>query len=863
VEVGTGQAAEDLREVTFRWPDNSFEFGFAALNYTLPEKNQHAYRLEGFDSSWNYIGNRRFGRYTNLPGGTYTLRLKASNNDGVWNEEGTSIQVTIVPPFWQTWWFWGIVAMALAGSVFGSYRLRVRSLETRSQELETQVAERTKELTTLNTVAETASRSLDLETLLRAALDKVLEVLELESGAIYLKDLETGLLQMACYRGLSEPFRRVVARGIISARAAESGNPVIIDDLPRQPDAPEQVVKEGYRSVASIPLLSKGQVQGVLTTAGCKLRRFQQQDVDLLLSIGNQIGVAIENARLYEDTKSRLAQLTALQETTSAVASTLELEELLNLITQQATSLLQADGGILNLVEWDREEDEVVGATGSAAFTLGLRSPLDSSLSGWVTLHNQPVISNQVQDDSRLDQHARLWVAEKQIQSAAVAPLTVKGEVVGTLVVMNKQGGKVEFDQADLHLLIAFANQAATAIENARLLAQAQQGMRELEALYRADEELYRHLSLDEVLQALVDIAVDILEADKSCLMMWDAGQERFVMRVARGFSLQTTALVSLPRGEGTVGHVAETGEPVIVEDALTDPRRKDEPSEAVQAILSEGVRSFIHLPIKIEDEVFGVFNVDFTEPHAFGQDELQLFTALAQRAALAIENARLYEQTQQLAVMEERQRLARELHDSVTQALYGVTLYSQAAAGHLALGDADRVAEHLSELQDTAQEALAEMRLLVFELRPPILEEQGLVAALQARLQAVEGRAGVRTEFKTDVEERLPLDVEEGLYRIALEALNNALKHAQAQNIKVYLRQQEPPRGAVTLEVADDGIGFDLATARQRGGLGLSAMEERASELGATFAIESETGNGCRVVVVREDDDGRRTGDE
>jgi signal transduction histidine kinase len=225
-----------------------------------------------------------------------------------------------------------------------------------------------------------------------------------------------------------------------------------------------------------------------------------------------------------------------------------------------------------------------------------------------------------------------------------------------------------------------------------------------------------------------------------------------------------------------------------------------------------------------------------------------------------------LRQREREKAVAEERNRLARELHDSVTQALYGVTLYAEAAAGHLDLGNADRVAEHLQELQDTAQEALAEMRLLIFELRPPVLEELGLVAALQARLQAVEGRAGLRTEFKTNLEERLPPDVEEGLYRIALEALNNALKHAQARTIKVHLRQDErtqtePVR--VTLEIADDGIGFDLATAPERGGMGLSAMEERAAELGATLAIESGTGNGCRVVFVWEDDEERMTNDE
>jgi signal transduction histidine kinase len=146
VAVDAGVAPEDLREVSFYWPANSFEFGFAALNYTLPEKNQHAYRLEGFDKDWNTIGTRRFGRYTNLPGGTYTLRLKGSNNDGVWNEGGTSIVVTVVPPLWGRWWFWGAVALVLVAGAAGGYRLRVRNVEARSRELETLVEQRTAEL---------------------------------------------------------------------------------------------------------------------------------------------------------------------------------------------------------------------------------------------------------------------------------------------------------------------------------------------------------------------------------------------------------------------------------------------------------------------------------------------------------------------------------------------------------------------------------------------------------------------------------------------------------------------------------------------------------------------------------------------
>ncbi len=140
------QALESVPKVTFRWPHNFFEFEFAALSYRQPEKNQYAYKLEGFEDDWIYAGTRRFGRYTNLPGKTYTLRIKASNSDGVWNEEGAAIEIRVVPPFWATWWFRGIAALALAGSVIGTYWLRVKNVEMRSRELETRIAQRTAEL---------------------------------------------------------------------------------------------------------------------------------------------------------------------------------------------------------------------------------------------------------------------------------------------------------------------------------------------------------------------------------------------------------------------------------------------------------------------------------------------------------------------------------------------------------------------------------------------------------------------------------------------------------------------------------------------------------------------------------------------
>ena len=206
------------------------------------------------------------------------------------------------------------------------------------------------------------------------------------------------------------------------------------------------------------------------------------------------------------------------------------------------------------------------------------------------------------------------------------------------------------------------------------------------------------------------------------------------------------------------------------------------------------------------------------------------------------------------LAVVEERSRLARELHDSVTQAIYSITLFTGAASSQLENGDLNKARAHLLEARDAAQETLKEMRLLIFELRPPVLEREGLAAAIQARLEAVEARGGLQAVLEVESYQRLSLFEEEELYRIALEALNNALKHATARRVVVRLDLAGPDP---CLEVADDGVGFELETARRAGGLGLSGMAERAGRMGARLEVASTPGEGT-VVRVRLTQPGR-----
>jgi len=511
-------APESTNELILRWPNNYFDFEFAALNYYQSEYNQHAYQLENFDSDWNLIGTRRFGRYTNLPGGTYTLTMIGSNNDDLWNNVGRSLTIRVIPPIWQNGWFLGTAALVILAAALMGYRFRIRNLQTQAAALEAQIKSRTSEINT---------------------------------------------------------------------------------------------------------------------------RR------------------------------------------------------------------------------------------------------------------------------------------------------------------------------------------------------------RQIEALYKADEDLYRHLELDQVLQALVDTAVEILHADKGSLVCWDDNREYLVIRAAYNFNPETIEKTRIPKGQGVVGQVAATGETTTVEDAAQDERVTLSITEV------EGIQAFIQVPIKTGDEVFGVFSADYAQPRTFSEDEKRLLTSLAQRAAIAIQNAQIYEQARELAASKERNRLARELHDAVTQTLFSASLIAEALPA-LWERDPEKGRERLDKLRQMSRGALAEMRALLLELRPAALLETSLENLLRQLGEAVMGRESISVIIDTDGDCKLAPDVHIALYRIAQEAINNIVKHARASHIHIvlkYLCEDHHQFDGVELSISDDGRGFDSQDiAPER--LGLEIMRERADAIGAQLEITSQTQKGTRVVV-------------
>ena len=257
-------------------------------------------------------------------------------------------------------------------------------------------------------------------------------------------------------------------------------------------------------------------------------------------------------------------------------------------------------------------------------------------------------------------------------------------------------------------------------------------------------------------------------------------------------------------------------------------------------------IRAAIWVPLVVRDHLIGLLTVTTSEPDAYTPRDAELALAIARQAAVGIENARLHERARRAAVLEERQRLARELHDSVTQSLYSIGLYAEAANRAMSQREAEPSLRNVREIGETAQEALGEMRLLLFQLRPQHLEEQGLAQALQSRLRAVEARAGLNVEFDCAANQRLPAETEHELYRLAQEALNNVVKHAHARRVGVRLHIAAQ---TAKLDIVDDGIGFDPSCSGA-GGFGLSSMRERAAHLGGVLHVESARGSGTLVRV-------------
>ena len=350
-------------------------------------------------------------------------------------------------------------------------------------------------------------------------------------------------------------------------------------------------------------------------------------------------------------------------------------------------------------------------------------------------------------------------------------------------------------------------------------------------------------LSVEEVLQRLVESARELARARYAALGIPD-GEGGFSQFLTAGMSEELVAsLGPLPRQHGVLGAMLEEVEPYRTPDLHDDPRFR-----GWWPAGHPDMRSFLGVPIVAREAVIGAFYLtDKLGAPDFTDDDEDVIELLAAHAAIAITNARLYEQSRELSILSERNRLALDLHDAVSQRLFGLVLAAESAETLLDR-DAGAAREQVAKLKALAQEAREELRSLVFELRPPDLERDGLCGALRKHVEIVQRSQPIEIRLELDAGlDREPARDQE-LLRVAQEAINNSLRHARAEHLAVRLQRED---GRLVLEVQDDGVGFDPAARALRAThLGLTSMEERARRVGGRLEIDSAPGAGTRVRV-------------
>ena len=393
-------------------------------------------------------------------------------------------------------------------------------------------------------------------------------------------------------------------------------------------------------------------------------------------------------------------------------------------------------------------------------------------------------------------------------------------------------------------------------------------------ALNQFGQAVTSSLRLDDVLTRIMEQVTALLDSEGVAIIMPE-GDDSLKFVAVCGMGAAQLKDKSMPRDTGVVGHVMRTGDAVWLND-----RGSNIPGlsiyRQIETVSEFHSQSLLASPLIQDGATIGVLEAAHSDPDALTADDLTVLCAAANWAAIAISNARLHEQAQQLrqqqAALEERAHLARELHDAVTQSLYSMTVLAGAWRRQIEAGKLEPQRDHIAELGDLAQDALREVRMLIYELRPTELEEEGLIGAIYRRLETVEQRSGIKARLVVldDAGDpypssedshsamdghlamidfyRLPPALELTLFRIVQEALNNVMKHSGASAVTVRIRLSTE---TISLEIEDNGRGISTdAHSRQGAGFGMQGLKERAGQIGGDFSIVSVPGGGTTILI-------------
>jgi signal transduction histidine kinase/putative methionine-R-sulfoxide reductase with GAF domain len=713
-----------------------------------------------------------------------------------------------------------------------------------------------------------------VEQILHTALAAINAHLHYANVALLLVDPEEPSLlvlraRSGIYAELAPPhYRQSINDGVIGA-AARNQQTVLVADVQRDPRYIAVPGIAGIQAELAVPLVTARRLVGVLNIES--RRPIPADAIADLEIIADQLSAAIDNANRFQEEKRRTERLELIARVGQRIAARLDPHELFTTTIQELYTQLGYDHVAFFVLDpaaptW--LEQRAYASRWPAAGRIGYRQSIMQGVIGAAARKRTPELVNLTTADPRY-----IPVSATDDMRAELAIPILSGE---QLLGIFDIGSRKPFREADVKALQIITDQLAVAMEQSSLFARTQRALDETALLYETSQRISAALDVANVVQAYLEQVAG--RGQYACHIalyeLDEAGQRRSVIVYGRWTpkdGLDCPLELKIPYTRDALDEPLDAGKTVTISDVHTDPRV----SQTLRDMQTrDGRPALAMIPLIGRNQRIGLVILSYPAIHEWPTDQLHLYQITAAQLATAIDGhlqrSLTAKHDQQLAVLEERRRLARDLHDSVTQLLFSITLIAQSLGSAWRRNPAEGE-QRIQRLLELSQAALAEMRALLVELRPtdelfqlqnapPLpwgvqVQKFGLVVALRSYLASIR-EYGLRIHTETTEYHRQAADQEEVLFRIIQEALNNIVKHARATQVQITLAIRNR---MVRLRVQDNGVGFvsplaaDFAggSSSGQGGMGLQTMRERTAALGGAFTLNTTPGQGVTVEVV------------
>ncbi len=697
---------------------------------------------------------------------------------------------------------------------------QIRQELAERKEAELEVLELNRRLFAVQYAAATIASSLDLPYVLRVLADEMTNLLNVEGCFVF--DWRAGkdtltLLTAHLPTGRSDaPSTLSLADFPLAHRALKEPSPrqVVFNSPDLQPSERAYMEKWHLKTILTVPMVFREQAAGlILAVDGQRERTFSLEEVALAQLLANQAASAIQNARLYRKAQQEIEERKRIEEKLRKLSRAVEQSPVIVIITDPDGKIEYVNPKFTQVTGYTPEE--AIGQTPRILKSGEMPPALYKHL--WETITSGKAWQGEL--------HNRKKSGELYWGMASISPIRdAEGRITHFVAVQEDITERKEA-------------QNALAQSEARLFA-------EMQSVLSITRALVREINLDNLLAFIMSQAEHLTNANGALILSWN--EERQQLEVTLGHKTPPALEVGtpFPHHHSLISEALASGSVQMTNRAQEDERA----TPLLHLLQLEGVASLLCAPLTTPKEWLGTLLLWRRQAEGFSVADRRLLGLFADQEALAIQNARLHARNRRLAIEQERHRLARELHDTVTQSLYSIAMAANTALRLLPpSASSERLREPLVHINTLAKQALTEMREQIYLLASTTLAEKGLVAALTEHCHSLTQRYGLAIHFTGDPDLSLLPEQEQALYYAAREALWNVVRHAAATRVDISITRQQ---NCILFSLTDNGMGFDPSLVEQEGMTGLRSMKERAAQVGGSFEIRATPGRGTTVII-------------